>query len=520
MPLYLGSSLIEKLIVVVEGSAIASLAAVAAFAGGTETMASPVSTSVIDSQVIASFAGGTETMASPISTSVIDAQVTASFAGGAEAMTATISLTVIDDQVAASFGGGAETMAATVSTSVIDAQVAAAFAGGTEAMATTVSTSVVDAQAAAAFAGGTEAMAATISLTIIDDQVAAAFGGGTETMTAAVTAESTVLADLVGAASFAGGAEAMAATVSTSIVDAAVAAAFAGGAEAMAATLLADTVAPPVEGNINLAFALAGGFSTTSVSANVVGIGDIIETLTFDLSSLYSEAVTTALAIDDSHLYILAIDNFVSTGWSAQVARYNRNDYSTMLTSISIPSSGSFPTAMCRHGDHLYLGRVDGGLSRIDITDTTATWEAVVNPPSSVMRSVTGGATDDELFAFSSDANNAQRFTISGATLTEDSTWSSATLSNSLRGGAYDSENDELIAVIDGEAEEVLRLDASDGSLTGAHGFSISPPSSMNNSAQGADYDSSNGSLYVVWSQAVAPRNGTVIVRRYEAYTA
>ena len=276
---------------------VADLAAAAAFAGGTEALAATVSDSVVDAQVAAAFVGGTEALAAAVSTSVVASQVVAAFVGGTEAMAAAVSTSVVNAQVAAALTGGTEAVAATVSTSVIDAQVAAAFAGGTEALAATVTTTA-DAQVAAAFAGGTEntiaivsvvtvthkltfnlkvrthlnvsaaltggteALAATVSDSVVDSQVAAAFTGGTEALTAPLTDYSL---EISVAAAFAGGTEAVAATVSTSQADLQVAVALAGGTEAVTAPVSLTPLTPVL--TATTATSASGGVDLSATDA-------------------------------------------------------------------------------------------------------------------------------------------------------------------------------------------------------------------------------------------------------------
>ena len=345
----------------------AIVAMAAAFGGGSETMAAPVTTSVIATQgVAASFGGAAETMACPVSTTVIDEQAAAAFAGGAEAMAATLSATIVDEAATASFGGAAETMAATISISIVDKAGVATFAGGTEAMTaalvayppigatasatteapehnasvvcsvvpsggdgsyayqwqwspdgaswnnsglsgnTTASITFTEsggtvryyrcrvtsaglvefsneigpvvwqpqpASVAAAFAGGSEAMAATILLSIVGEAVAAAFGGGAEAMTATVS--TTVLDEQV-AASFTGGAEAMAVSLSLTVIDEAVAASFTGGAEAMAVSLSLTVIDEAV------AASFTGGAETMAATVTSGNIGPSALTFAMD----------------------------------------------------------------------------------------------------------------------------------------------------------------------------------------------------------------------------------------------
>ena len=126
------------------------LTVAAAFAGGTEVMTSPVSTSAVtlaDLSTEASFAGGAEVMASPVSTSAVsstDLSAVASFAGGAETMAATLSTSAVSSttlDVAASFAGGAEAMAATVQAVAVstDGVLGFALASGTTTLGTDAS---------------------------------------------------------------------------------------------------------------------------------------------------------------------------------------------------------------------------------------------------------------------------------------------------------------------------------------------------------------------------------------------
>ena len=214
--------------------------------GSTTALRVYVGTSLIYGMTVsaaAAFAGGTEALAAPVSHYSLEISVTAAFAGGTEAVAATVSTTnveapaVPDAQVAAAFTGGTEALAGALSTTSVGIPVTAALTGGAEALAAAVSTSAVNAQVAAAFTGGTEAVAATLSTIEARIPVAAAFAGGTEAVTTSVTAFQIYLPV---AAAFAGGTEAVAATVTTVLVDKDVAAAFAGGTEAVAASVTSE----------------------------------------------------------------------------------------------------------------------------------------------------------------------------------------------------------------------------------------------------------------------------------------
>ena len=302
------------------------------------------------------------------------------------------------------------------------------------------------------------------------------------------------------------------------ITDAAVAAAFAGGSETMAATLSATE-----DKTQALVFALSGGTITTGADASLLADGDMISSTTFDFSSTFATAASSAMAIDDDHIYMIVFEDWVSNS-PHKLFRMSRSDLTATPVELALPSNldtSQVLGGMARNGDYLYIIPLEyqSTAHRLDVTDADAAWEDItLSPLRSYIRSIIGGADATEFFLFDTDFGSSNRklyrYTLSGTTLSNDTGFTGAGISLSVRGGAYDAGNDQVIGIVDGSTNSVIRYNAATGAKH-SDAFNLPNASAANQYAQGADFD--NGILYVLWSQgpATTTRTGEIIVRAY-----
>ena len=257
---------------------------------------------------------------------------------------------------------------------------------------------------------------------------------------------------------------------------------------------------------LDVACAFAGGTEVVSAPLKAVGAGDLLSTYSLNYAS---GSVANGMALDDTYLYV-AVSDGISLVADSVIKRHERSDITGTPTDIGA-QTGLRMDGLCENGGYLY-GLFTNGIKRLDLSNTAGGWtdmslsstlqnlyqNALLEGTSTY--SLVKGSSDTEFFLLGS--SGGKRITRSGTSMSDDSSWS-ATLAYSVRGGAYQPDDDELFVLDSGSSPDVFHLDATDGSVTGAGGFSLAKPTGGGLfNIGGGDYDSDSEILYIMWTQA------------------